>query len=418
MTFELTSSPHRKLAAVIGMLIVVSAAVAATCLITIGQSTHQLRWTALLIMLAVIGLGVFGWGLHGLAARQARSETGYQPPTIQAEGLQALALTLESHLEHAPIALFCVENKGAEKIVRPLNGNARRLIAPGRVVEVSQLYVQILAQATGKRSMISFETEQGQERALLASSSLTIQTQTQIIVALMPVETELQMEAQQAWQKLIRVLTHEIMNSLTPVASLSSTAHDMLNDLQLPSQSATDLALALDAISRRAYGLVDFVGSYRSLTNLPAALTERVQLQDLFARISSLVSPQWQARGGVLQFNVEPANLEVMTDPAQLEQALINLIKNAQEATALVSQPQLHIQARLSRGARLRIEVSDNGPGVPEDLISQIFTPFFSTKEHGSGIGLALVRQLIQGNGGTVRYAATVGGGAKFIISL
>ncbi|MFZ6873445.1 sensor histidine kinase [Undibacterium sp. Di27W] len=418
MTFELNVAWRRKLLSICGMLIIVSAAAAMTYLHTAGQSQQLLRWSIVFALLAIAGLLMFTLGLAGLAAPQARPDAGYLPPATQRDGLQQVVLTLESQLEHAPIALFCVESKGHEKKVSPLNGNARRLIAPGRVVEVSQLYEQIIVQALGKRSMICFETEQGQERALLASSSLTLQSQTQLIVALMPVETELQMEAQQAWQKLIRVLTHEIMNSLTPVASLSSTAQDMLSDLQLPQQSTADLVLAMDAISRRAHGLVNFVGSYRSLANVPIAQTERVPLQALLARISSLVSPMWQARGGEVQFSVAPANLEAMLDPAQLEQALINLIKNAFEATAIVQPAIVSIRVQLSRGSRLRIEVSDNGPGVPKDLIAHIFTPFFSTREHGSGIGLALVRQLVQGNGGTVRYAASVGGGARFIISL
>jgi C4-dicarboxylate-specific signal transduction histidine kinase len=97
---------------------------------------------------------------------------------------------------------------------------------------------------------------------------------------------------------------------------------------------------------------------------------------------------------------------------------LINLMKNAAEATADTPNPSLTLHAKLTRGGRLRLEISDNGPGVPEDLVSQIFTPFFSTKEKGSGIGLALVRQLIQGNGGTVRYAHRVQGGAQFILTI
>ena len=106
-----------------------------------------------------------------------------------------------------------------------------------------------------------------------------------------------------------------------------------------------------------------------------------------------------------------------MVDPGQLEQALINLLKNAAEATAQTSSPRAAITARLGRGGRLRIEVADNGPGVPVDLAPHIFTPFFSTKKQGRGIGLAMVRQLVHGNGGTVRYARSVSSGARFIVS-
>lgn len=106
-----------------------------------------------------------------------------------------------------------------------------------------------------------------------------------------------------------------------------------------------------------------------------------------------------------------------MADPGQLEQALVNLIQNAAEACGGQASPEVRINARLARGGRLHIAVSDNGPGVQDELIADIFTPFFSTREKGSGIGLAMVRQLVHRNGGAVRYAKSVGGGARFIIT-
>jgi C4-dicarboxylate-specific signal transduction histidine kinase len=185
----------------------------------------------------------------------------------------------------------------------------------------------------------------------------------------------------------------------------------------LPGDAAGDLATALDAISRRSGSLVDFVGSYRSLSNVPEARPERVRVADLFERVAALVAPGWRARGGHAGFVVEPPSLELIVDQGQLEQALINLVKNAADATAQAAAPRLNVSARLVRGARLRIEVADNGPGVPDELVGSIFTPFFTTKKHGSGIGLAMVRQLVHGNGGTVRYAKTVGTGARFVIT-
>jgi signal transduction histidine kinase len=116
-------------------------------------------------------------------------------------------------------------------------------------------------------------------------------------------------------------------------------------------------------------------------------------------------------------FSAEPGSLELLADPGQLEQALMNLLKNAEEATAAGPAPEVAVSARLARGGRLRIEVADNGPGVPDDLVADIFTPFFSTKSKGSGIGLAMVRQLAHRNGGAVRYAKAVGAGARFVLT-
>lgn len=342
--------------------------------------------------------------------------------TIEQQHLVDSALALETSLEHAPIALFRIDGageEGAARLVKPLNGNARKLVAPGRAVEPAALYAQLAGQPGERRTMIQFDTERGVERALLAVSELTLQGRAQRLAALMPVESELEAEALNAWRQLVHVLTHEIMNSLTPVASLSRTARDMLDEVRdaLPPDVGHDLVTALDAISRRADSLADFVSSYRSLSNVPQARPERIHIGALFERVRALVGPAWRARGGRVEFSVEPASLELVADPGQLEQALINLLKNAFEATAGVDRAGARVSARLVRGGRLRIEVADDGPGVPLDLVKHIFTPFFTTKKQGGGIGLAMVRHLVHENGGTVRYARPAGAGARFIIS-
>jgi len=338
---------------------------------------------------------------------------------VRPRGLADTVLALEARLEHVPIALFRIENATGPGVVAPLNASARRLLAPGRASEPQALHQLLAAQPSGQRQLVSFDTERGVERALVAISALTMQGHAQRLAALMPVESELEAEALNAWRELVQVLTHEIMNSLTPVASLSRTACGLLDDARndLPADIHADLNTALDAIARRAASLVDFVGSYRSLSTVPQAQPQRVLLEELFERLSALLAPQWQALGGRLSFSVEPASLEVMIDPGQLEQALINLLKNAAEALAQTPSPQAQVSARLSRGGRLRIEVADNGPGVPDALAAHIFTPFFSTKRQGRGIGLAMVRHLVHANGGTVRYARSVGPGARFMLT-
>ena len=360
-------------------------------------------------LLAIAPASLLWQCLRRLSPRTPQMEAP-SPETAPSE-LAAAMLALEARLEHAPIALFRIEHASGAGAVAPLNASARRLTAPGRAVAPQELHQLLAAQATGQRQLVSFDTERGAERALVAVSALTIHGAAQRLAALRPVESELEAEALNAWRELVQVLTHEIMNSLTPVASLSRTACSLLDEAreQLPQDIHTDLNTALDAIARRAASLVDFVSSYRSLSTVPQAQPQRVLLEALFERLKALLEPQWQDR---LTFSVEPASLEVMIDPGQLEQALINLLKNAAEAGT-----EAHVSARLSRGGRLRIEVSDNGPGVPQALAAHIFTPFFSTKKQGRGIGLAMVRHLVHANGGTVRYARAVGAGARFILT-
>jgi signal transduction histidine kinase len=339
--------------------------------------------------------------------------------TIEQQHLVDSALALETSLEHAPIALFRVEGGSGEAPVAPLNGNARKLVAPGRAVDPAALYRLLAGQPGGGRTLIQFDTERGVERALLAVSTLALQGRAQRLAALMPVESELEAEALNAWRQLVHVLTHEIMNSLTPVASLSRTARDMLEECRpaLPPDIGHDLVTALDAISRRSDSLADFVASYRSLSNVPPARPERFLVGALFERVRALVAPGWRARGGEVLFSVEPGSLELVADQGQLEQALINLLKNAFEASAGIERAGARVSARLVRGGRLRIEVQDDGAGVPPELVAHIFTPFFTTKKQGGGIGLAMVRHLVHENGGTVRYARPVGAGARFVIS-
>ena len=334
-------------------------------------------------------------------------------PGIDRRALLDNALAFEARLEHAPIPLFSID---AADGVAPLNASARKLVAPGRALDADALYRQLVVQ-TGQRRLVEFDTERGVERALVAVSMLTLHGAPQRLAALMPVESELEAEALKSWRQLVHVLTHEIMNSLTPVASLSRTARDLLDEFEigLPPDVGADLKTALDAINRRADSLVDFVASYRSLSNVPPARPERVVLVQLFDRVDALVGPGWRARGGNVTFSVEPASLELMADPGQLEQALINLLKNAFEATQAGGRAR--VDARLVRGSRLRIEVADDGAGVPEESVPHIFTPFYTTKKQGGGIGLAMVRHLVHENGGTVRYARSVGKGARFVIS-
>ncbi len=373
----------------------------------------------LVVVCALLALPLIGVGWHAMAQLVPRSALRQlEQRADPAPGQQALAdsaLAFEARLEHAPIALFRIE----QDEVAPLNANARRLVAPGRASDPADLYRQLCAQPVDQRSMIGFDTERGVERALVAVSLLALHGRQQRLAALMPVESELEAEALNAWRQLVHVLTHEIMNSLTPVASLSRTAWELLDELRgdLPRDASADLATALDAISRRADSLVSFVASYRSLSNVPAARAERVRLGELFERLALLVGPGWRARGGRAAFSVEPATLEVMADPGQLEQALLNLLKNAAEATAGLAAPEARVSAHLGRGGRLRIEVTDNGPGVPDALVAHIFTPFFTTRKQGGGIGLAMVRQLVHGNNGTVRYAKSVSAGARFVIT-
>jgi C4-dicarboxylate-specific signal transduction histidine kinase len=355
----------------------------------------------LLVACVLAGLVAAGLGWSAL------SRLAHQPTPPPPDPLPPPRPELDAALEHAPLALWRLV-AGAPPLA--LNAAARRLIAPGRAVEPAALLA--LLDAEPGRRVVTLPTEHGQERAVLAVSTLTVQGEAWRLAALAPIESELETEALAAWRQLVQVLTHEIMNSLTAIASLATSAPALSE-----AGEQEELQAALAALARRAAHLQGFVERYRSVSQPPAPTLADVAVLPLLQAVQHLVAPAWAAAGGSVEISVEPESLALRTDAAQLEQVLINLAQNALQACAGRPSPQLLIEARLSRGARLRLTVADNGPGVAPGLEGRIFTPFFTTREGGSGVGLAVVRQLVHGLGGTVRHAKRPGGGACFVLT-
>ncbi len=376
-----------------------------------GRATESPR---LLVGCLIVALAALAWGWAAL------SRLRVPPPAPDAEdlafgdGQKALVLRAaltQAQLDQAPVALWWQSGGGVE----PLNNAARRLVAPGGASGPGDLTARLRdAPSSARRQLFAFDGERGPERCLLAVRDVIVEGAEARLLALMPIESELEAETLKAWRQLVHVLTHEIMNSLTPIASLSSTAHELVAQ---DGAASPDLAIALETIARRTESLAGFVAEYRRVSDWPEPTLAAVALAPLFARVERLVAADWQARGGALSFDVAPATLTLKADAGQLEQALLNLLSNAAHATAHVAGPVVRVSARLIRGGRLAIEVRDNGPGVPHGLEQDIFMPFFSTREHGSGIGLAVVRNLVQGMGGSVRHVKPASGGAAFVLS-
>jgi signal transduction histidine kinase len=320
---------------------------------------------------------------------------------------QRLAI-LQAQLEHLPVAVWVQVN---QHMPQPLSSRARRLVAPGGVRDAEALYQ--LLRANDRSGPVGLETERGSERWQLLRQPLALDGQAQTLLVMVPLEQELESESLRAWQQLAQVLTHEIMNSLTPIKSLSETALTLLNE----PGGAAELRTALETIERRAESLSSFVGTYRQVSRWPPPVLAPVDLQRFFDSLKQTVGAAWSARGGEAQFELGSRSLLLLADEGQLEQVLLALFHNAEQATANLARPHLWVQARQGRGGRLQITVRDNGPGVPAGLERQIFLPFFSAREGGQGIGLTVVRQLVYGMGGRVRHVRPLEGGAAFVLS-
>lgn len=214
----------------------------------------------------------------------------------------------------------------------------------------------------------------------------------------------------QAWQKLIRVLTHEIMNSITPVISLSET---LLSRAE--TADADTIRQGLGVINRRSKGLMDFVQSYRQLTKISSPVLSEFPAKDILTDMRGLYPDT------SIHFSISSPELKIKADRPQLEQVLINLIKNAVEATDeqhTKGNRHIDVEVKDLRNKCIGLTVSDNGPGISPEVQERIFIPFFTTKQQGSGIGLALCRQIIQLHGGQINVSSKPGQGTVFSIIL
>jgi two-component system nitrogen regulation sensor histidine kinase NtrY len=320
---------------------------------------------------------------------------------------------LKALVEHVPAPLISLHADGK---VTLWNNAARRLFGTSPVTRADDLkqFGEEFAALTsslqaGQRELVKFNMDGMERRLTIAASEITIAARKERLISLQDIQSELDGSQVEAWQDLVRVLTHEIMNSITPVASLAKTTVDLVADAaekvtnypELADELA-DIRKAVETVARRSDGLMNFVSSYRRLTRLPAPKKTQFQLQALFDEVERLATVDWHSKNISLSLQVEPSQLDLIADRDMLEQVLINMLQNCEQALAETSRGKVEISARLNKRGHVTITVSDNGPGVDEEISRRIFVPFFTTKREGSGVGLALTRQVMIAHGGTV----------------
>lgn len=241
------------------------------------------------------------------------------------------------------------------------------------------------------------------------------------LISMQNIRSELDAREMEAWQKLIRVLTHEIMNSVSPVISLSETMHGLIHQRQA-TISQSDSALyetldkGLDAIKVRSQGLYNFTQSYRKLTGVPKLALQETNLKAILERLEMLMGKQLEDQG--IALTVSAADIPVVVDPDLMEHVLINLVLNAAEAVAETKEPAIEVTASRDQKGLAFISVKDNGEGIDEATAEKIFIPFFTTRKNGSGIGLALTKQILQLHHADIHFASEIGKGTEFMIVL
>jgi two-component system, NtrC family, nitrogen regulation sensor histidine kinase NtrY len=325
-------------------------------------------------------------------------------------------------IAHVPVALISADERGGVKL---LNMAARRLFGTA-LAETTQFARHGEAFAVGMESIrpgtaaiLRMERGTGSLQLKVAVTELALGGTRYRLISLQNIESEMSAQEMVAWQTVIRVMAHEVMNSLTPVSSLAATARDLVTGVieQLPADdphaiALTDAAEALETVTRRSQGLLHFVQNHRRLTKHLVAQAEVAPIQRIFARLQRLLANDLAARDIHLTTSVEPETLEIAADIELLDQALINLVRNAIEALRETPDGRIGLSAHRDPDGRVAIVVADNGPGIAPDQREKIFVPFFTTKRQGSGVGLTLVRQIATAHGATVDISNTPGGGA------
>jgi nitrogen fixation/metabolism regulation signal transduction histidine kinase len=364
----------------------------------------------------------------GLLADSAHSELGAamtrvltQLRVVRSER-EEQARYLQTLVAHVPVALISADERGG---VQLLNMAARRLFGAA-LAETAQFArhgeafaVGIESIRPGSTAILRMERPSGTLQLKVAVTELALGGIRYRLISLQNIESEMSAQEMVAWQTVIRVMAHEVMNSLTPVSSLAATAHDLVTGVikQLPADdpratALTDAAEALETVTRRSQGLLHFVQNHRRLTKHLVTQIEVAPVQRIFARLQRLLSNDLAARDIRLTTSVEPETLEISADIELLDQALINLVRNAIEALRDAPAGLISLSAHRDPDGRVAIVVADNGPGIAPDQREKIFVPFFTTKRQGSGVGLTLVRQIATAHGATVDVSSTPGGGA------
>ncbi len=337
---------------------------------------------------------------------------------------------LENLVKHVQVGLLAFKETGEIVLY---NNTAKEMLGIrylknfNSLQEKHRILYHDLMQATErKQHLISYMPPNTQEQMQIAvyATQFGLGNETFQLISLQNIKSELDAKEIESWHDLIRVLTHEIMNSITPIASLASTANGLVNhcvstmneNLPDKKESFEDIQKAISTIEKRSQGLLDFIKKYRALTRLPIPEIAPVSISDLFKRISQLNAAQLQKHPIDLEIQVQPEQLKIHMDVVMIEQVLINLIKNAIEVMNQVENPKIKMLSHINLNGRPVIQIEDNGPGIPRENWDKIFIPFYTTKSGGSGIGLTLSKQIMRKHQGTIQVYSESGKGAIFTL--
>ncbi|MBN2030321.1 GHKL domain-containing protein [bacterium] len=321
---------------------------------------------------------------------------------------------LQTVIQHIGIGLLSFQSNGEIELI---NNAVKRLLNKPQLKNIKtleswspELVDTFFKIKTGEKAIVKVEDHSEVLQLMVYATTFIIGGRECKLISIQNIQSELEEKEMEAWQNLIRVLTHEIMNSITPIASMSATVNDMLTKLsaeekgkeKIQFESIDDIHSAVQTIQKRSQGLLHFVNAYRELTRIPKPDFQIFPISNLFDRVEQLINTQIKNKHIDFNVDVEPETLECTADPELIEQVLINLLLNAIYAVENRPGARIDLSAQNDESGRIIIRVADNGPGIVEEVQEKIFIPFFTTKKKGSGIGLSLSRQIMRLHRGSI----------------
>ena len=334
-------------------------------------------------------------------------------------------LYLQTVVEHVRVAVLCFDENYKVQLV---NKAAKELFQRPYLTSVNSLEIvspkvvaKIMSMESGERELIKVQIGGQLNNLSVLVTTFKRQGKTYKQVSFQDIKNELEEKEIESWQKLIRVLTHEIKNSVIPISTLSDVILQMIKDeddkpnlAKLDEESVEDLVGGLETIETRSKGLANFVKTYDQLTKLPQPEFQQVNVKKMIERVQSLFKPDLEHRDIQLHL-FSPDDLQIEADPDLIDQILINLVKNAMEAVNGREKGIIRISA-MQTEQDVILTIKDNGPGIPDEILENIFVPFYTTKESGSGIGLSLSRQIMRLHRGNITCTSTEGEGTSFVL--
>ncbi|MDB4918531.1 ATP-binding protein [Mucilaginibacter sp.] len=282
------------------------------------------------------------------------------------------------------------------------------------------LYHEIIKLKPGDSKILTITRNQQLVKILVTASVMRSEEKIYKLIAFQNVSEALDETESKAWQKLLNVMTHEIMNSVAPISSLADTLKNRLQSPEIAnspvSSQLEDLELGIDTIKRRSEGLLKFTESYRSLNKITKLDLTKILVRNLFESLNRLMRPTLEKKHIDMEIILRDPALAIEADLNLIEQVLINLLVNAIEAVKDREHPLLTLSAEVLNNGKTLVKVTDNGLGMPTELLDKIFIPFFSTRKTGSGIGLSLCKQIMLLHKGNIQVQSTDGLGSSFIL--